>query len=397
MTDSTKTRVLVVGGGFGGVKAALELAKSEHMQVTLLSDRPHFHYYPTLYHTATGGKVAQSQIPLAELFADKAVRVEQGVAHHLNRRKKEIVTQEGEAYPFDVLVLALGVVTNYFGIQGLKEFSYSIKSPEDAREFKNHLHRQLTDDRKPDLNYVVVGGGPTGIELAGALPGYLKEIMQAHGIRHRAVHVDLVESAPRLLPRLPKRLSRAVARRLRNLGVRLYLGKTVQGETADTLVVDDKPIQSHTVVWTAGVTNHPFFHRNKFMLNERGKVTVNSYLEAEEEIYVIGDNADTPYSGMAQTALHDAKTVAHNLIRGAEGRLMQPYHPKKPITVIPVGPGWAAVLWRDTQLYGRLGWLLREAADLIGFHDLEPWWRAAEQWTTEVGGEEDCATCARRR
>lgn len=396
MTNNTKTRVLVVGGGFGGVKAALELAKSEHMEVTLLSDRPAFHYYPTLYHTATGGKVAQSQIPLTELFQGKPVKVVQGTATHLNRRKKEIKTKEGKTYGFDILILALGVVTNYFGIQGLKEYSYSIKSPEEARRFKNHLHAQLTDERKPDLNYVVVGGGPTGIELAGALPGYIKEVMQAHGIRHRAVHVDLIEAAPKLLPRMPKRMSRAVARRLRSLGVRLYVGKTVQGETADNLVVDGKPIQSHTVVWTAGVTNDPFFKENKFELNERGKVKVNQYLEAEEEIYVIGDNADTPYSGMAQTALHDAKSVAHNLIRGAEGRLMQPYKPKKPITVIPVGPGWAAVLWRNTQLYGWIGWMLREAADLVGFHDLEPWWRAAEQWTTEIGGEEDCLMCAKR-
>lgn len=391
-----KTRVLVVGGGFGGVKTALELGESDLFDVTLLSDRGDFHYYPTLYHTATGGKIAQSRIPLADLFAHTNVRLERGTAMRLHRRKKELVTKEGHTYSYDILVLALGTVTNYFGVTGLKTYSYSIKSPAEAKRFKNHLHQQLIDARQPDLNYVVVGGGPTGIELAGALPGYLKEIMEAHGVRRRSVHVDLIEAAPRLLPRMPKRLSRAVTRRLRSLGVSVHTGKKVQAATADELMVDGKPIRSHSVIWTAGVSNNPFFAENGFPTGSHGRVQVSPYLEAEEEIYVIGDNADTPYAGMAQTALYDAKTLADNLIRGAEGRLMQPYKPKKPITVIPVGPGWAAVLWRDTQLYGRLGWMLRSAADLVGFHDLQPWWRAAEQWATELGTEEECPMCAKR-
>jgi NADH dehydrogenase len=395
---TSKPRVLVVGGGFGGVKAALELSKSGRFAVTLLSDRPNFHYYPTLYHTATGGAVRQSRIALADIFAGRDVTVKQGTAVKIDRAKKVIVDDQGKKHAYDSLIMALGVVTNYFGIPGLQEFSYGIKSPENALKFKQNLHDQLVADHKPDLNYVIVGGGPTGIELAGAMPGYMREIMAAHGIKHRAVHVDLIEAAPVLVPRMPKRMSKAIAKRLRKLGVKLYLGKTVEGATADALMVNGKPIQSHTIIWTAGVANHPFFKENNFQLNERGsKVTVNEYLQAEDDVYVIGDNADTQYGGVAQTALYDAIFVANNLDRELEGSLMEQYKPKLPIYVLPAGPRWAAVLWGKTQLYGLSGWLLRNAADFIGFKDLEPWWKAADQWATEFESEETCAHCAKHR
>jgi NADH dehydrogenase len=394
----SKPHVLVVGGGFGGVKAALELSKSGLFDVTLLSDRPDFHHYPTLYHTATGGVVKQSAIPLAEIFKDTGVKLKLGAAEKIDRQKKVVKDTKGTVYLYDSLILSLGVVTNYFGIEGLKEYSYGIKSPEEALRFKNHLHQQMTDTGKPDANYVIIGGGPTGIELAGALTTYLREIMRAHGIRDRKPHIDLIEAAPSLVPRMPKSMGKHIAKRLRKLGVKIYLGKTVQGATADGLTVDGKPLQSHTIVWTAGVTNDPLFKENNFPMNERGtKVVVNEYLQAEPDVYVIGDNADTQYSGVAQTALYDAHFVARNLERQQEGDLMQKYMPKRPIYVLPAGERWAAVQWGNVQLFGLIGYLLRSAADWISFKDLEPWWKATAQWATEFQSEESCPECARHR
>ncbi len=390
-----KTRVLVVGGGFGGVKAALELADDPRFEVTLLSADTDLRYYPTLYHTATGGRRMNSSIPLNFLFAGKSVQIAHGEATTIDRKAKTVATSDGQIYEYDSLILALGVVTNYFGIEGMKEYSYSIKSQAEAARFKAHLHKQLLKEHSPDLNYVVVGAGPTGIELAGVLPGYLHYIMKNHGIEHRAVHVDLIEAAPRLLPRLPKDTARLVGRRLRRLGVKIYVGSAVQAATADMLTVNGKPIRSHTVIWTAGVTNHPFFTANNFVVMNRGKVATDVYLQSEPDIFVIGDNANTPYSGLAQTAIRDGEFVAKNLKRRANGKDFKSYATKKPVTVIPAGPRWAAVIWGKLRLYGWLGWFVQQAGDFNGFRKLEPWPKAAKQWYTEFTLDDECDICAK--
>ena len=388
-----KERVLIVGAGFGGIKAALALKDSEQHEVTVLSERLDFRYYPTLYRVALGTSKENASISLSKLFADTAVNVKQGVAVSVDRKAKTVKTQDGQAISYDVLILGLGVVTNYFGIPGLPEFSYSIKSMADVERFKHHLHQQLIDTQQPDLNYVIVGAGPTGIELAGSLPEYLRQIMHNHGIKHRAIHIDLVEAAPRLLPRMPRDTSRMVKRRLKRLGITVLTSAAVQGETADELIINGKPVRSHTVVWTAGVTNHPFFAENKFALTNRGKVSVDAYLQAEDNVYVIGDNANTPYSGMAQTAIHDAEFVAENIILNKAGKERKSYVVKRPVTVIPVGDRWAAVLWGSVRMYGWLGWTLREMADVAGFHDYQSWTDAGKQWLTEFTTEESCPVC----
>ncbi len=387
-------KVLIVGGGFGGIKAALELARHGNFRVTLLTAHDNFRYYPTLYRTATGGKRANSSIPLSEIFKDLRISIHKGVATTLDRQNKQITTATGETYGYDTLILGLGVITNYFSIPGLSDFAYGIKSNEDALKLKAHLHKQLLDDQQPDLNYLIVGGGPTGIELAGALPGYLRTIMKNHDIRKKSINVRLIEAAPRLLPRLPRSVSRTVRRRLKHLGVKVHLGKVVQGQTADNLMVSGKRLRSHTVIWTAGVTNHPFFAENHFVIMHRGKVATDVYLQAEDNIFVVGDNANTPYSGLAETAVYDGAFVAANLKRRARGRDMKAYKPKSPISVIPAGPHWAAVIYRKFHVSGFIGWLLREAADFVAFKDLESWPKAALQWATGLDGEESCPECS---
>jgi NADH:ubiquinone reductase (H+-translocating) len=387
-----KQKVLVIGGGFAGIKAALELADNNHYEVTLVSDKENFRYYPQLYHAATGGKLAASIMSLQEIFRDKDVNVAIDGAQKIDRQAKTVAGKK-KKYNYDILILALGVVTNYFGIKGLRENSYGIKSIEEAVELRDHIHKLLIEKQKPDINYVVIGGGPTGVELAAALPDYIRHIMKKHSLKESRIHVDLVEAAPRLMPRMPKPYSRAVAKRLRKLGVRLYLGQAVEASTAEGLVVEGHSIESHTVVWTAGVTNHPFFSANEFHITEHGKVRVNTFLEAEDNIYVIGDNADTLFSGMAQTAVYDGKFVADNLGRQAAGNSRVEYRSKKPIYITPVGPGWAAMLWGRTLFFGRLAWALRSAADFVAFHDLEPWWRAGRHWLATTGSENECQTC----
>jgi NADH dehydrogenase len=388
MADN-KTRVLILGGGFAGIKAALELSDDSKFSISLISDQPNFRYYPTLYRAATGGSLKASSIPLTEIFKDKDVRVINDSVKAVDRAKRKLVGKSKD-YSYDILIIALGVVTNYFGIKGLQKYSYGIKSQDEAQELRDHVHKILLDEGKPDINYIVIGGGPTGVELAGALPAYIKHVMKQHRLKDKKLHIDLVEAAPRLMPRMPKSYSKAVQSRLRRLGIKLLLNQAVQAETADSLMVSGHSIASHTVVWTAGVTNHPFFSANEFGLTDHGKVKVDQYLQAEPDIYVIGDNADTPFSGMAQTALYDARFLAANLKR----HKLKAYKPKKPIYVTPVGPRWAAVQWGQTHIYGWLGWLLRSAADWVGYHDYEPWWTASKHWLAEYQDVDACPVCA---
>lgn len=399
MTDTKpKQNIVIVGGGFGGVKTALELSKDERFQITVVADRPDFWYFPTMYRTATGGDRDQSSIPLSRLFYGKQnITFVEAKLTALDKAAKTITVEAGkkkQQLTYDKLVLALGVVTNYFGIPGLAEFSFGIKSIPEVERLKKHLHEQLMDQHKPDLNYVVVGGGPTGIELAGALPGYLKDVIEKHGLEPRKIHIDLVEGAPHLMPRLPRRVGRAIERRLRHLGVKLYLGKAVQGQTAEELTVSGKPIRSHTVIWTAGMANNPFFGPDSgFELSPRKKVVVDEFLRAGKDIFVIGDNAETPFSGMAQTAVYDGEFIAHNFVKELDGEPKLAYRPKQPVYVTPAGPRWASVQWGKLKFEGWRGWFLREAADFVAFTDIEPLPNAALQWGHGLEREDLCATC----
>lgn len=389
----TKHRVVIVGGGFAGVKTALELAHDQRFDITLISDHDDFRVYPTLYHVSTGGARKVASIPLTEVFAGKTVNIVIDTVTELDRQARTVTTASKQTYPYEALVLGLGVKTNYFHIQGLDEFSYGIKTPADAEALKKHLHKQLLDENQPDLNYVVIGGGPTGVELAGALPAYLKKLMKHHELKTRKIHVDLIEAAPRLVPRMPKDISRAIARNLRKEGVKIYLKTAVQAQTVDALMVNNKPIRSHTVIWTAGVMNSPFFAEHEFQMARNNKVRVDQFLQSEPGIYVVGDNADTPYSGMAQTALYDGKFIAANLQRIASKQDPKPYVAKKPVYVLPAGPKWAAVLWGKVRIFGYGGWILRSLADLVAYHDYLPWKLATDRWMAMADEEDSCPHC----
>lgn len=394
-SSGAKQQIVIVGGGFGGVRAALELSKEPLVEVTLVSDRTDFFYFPALYHTATGGSNKHAAIPLEQLLRDKPVKLVVAKAISVDTSSKILRLANYKIVPYDKLILALGVVTDYFGIPGLQENTYGIKSIPEVDRLKRHLHAQIIAQHEPDLNYVIVGGGPTGIELAGDLGAYLKDSMYKHGIEHRAVHIDLVEAMPYLMPRMPKPVGRTIERRLRKLGVKLYLNSKVNGATGDELLVYGKPIRNHTIIWTAGIANNPFFTATDFAFSGRKKVLVDEFLrpEGHKDVFVIGDNAETPYSGMAQTALYDADFITHNIRFEQEGRPKLAYRPKEPVYVTPVGDKWASALWGDLHLHGRLGWLLRNAADLDAFLDFEPLIEATEQWATARDHEDLCPIC----
>jgi NADH dehydrogenase len=388
-------RVVIVGGGFGGIRAALNLANQPGFDVTLISKLPYFEYRSALYRSATGRSTREVAIALTDFFANDAnIKVVQDEIIHLDHKKKLVAGLSRPSYHYDVLILAVGAVTQYFGIKGLPEFSYSVSGIKETLALKRRLHEDLLSGHDSERNYVVVGGGATGVELSGELVHYLKHIRQKHGIKTR-FNVDLIEAASNLLPNLPVGFTDKVKQRVHGLGIKMYFNTAVKSETIDEIELPRGEIKSHTVVWTAGVTNNPLFAKypDVFTFGKGGKVIVNDYLEAESSIFIIGDSAATLYGGMAQTAITDANFVTTNLKRKLKHRTKLIYQPKKPIYAIPAGPRWAAVLWGKVKIYGYPGWILRRLADVRLYFSFLPLTKAFMASRAGLIVEEACPIC----
>jgi NADH dehydrogenase len=388
-------KITIVGGGFGGVKTALELAKHEHNRITLITDKPDFQYYPALYGTATGRSHLQSWVPLGEIFAGKLnVDVVIDTIAEIDPPKKKLKSATGNTYEYEHLVLALGAVTTYFGIEGLDHFAYGIKSESEIKRLKHHLYQEIAEKRSVDKQYVVIGGGPTGVELASALGTYVKHLCDHHQIRRGKIGVTLVEASPRLLPRMHEKTSAKVRAKLEKLGVKVEVNKKVESATAEGLTINGRPLKSHTIIWTSGVANHPFFANNAkhFELSKNGKVVVNQYLRTKDGIHVIGDNAFTPFSGLAQTALHDADFVSSNFKRRQSNRPLKKYKAVMPPVVVPLGEKWAVFEWKKLRMSGWPAVQLRRAADIIGYNDILPLGQALGVWSAQAVAEEDYFT-----
>lgn len=386
--------VVIVGGGFGGVKTALELAKDKKINITLISDRDHFLFYPVLYSTATGRSWQQSVLPLQQLFSSGRIKVVRDTVTGLDATRRYVVTKQGQVH-YDRVVFALGVVTSYFGIAGLDEYSYSIKSAHEIERFKKHLHDELTNEKKLDKNYIIVGAGPTGVELAASMTGYLKRISARHDVKNSRVRISLVEAAPRVMPRMNEKSSALIAEQLKKLGVKVMTSKKVESEDDDSIIISGKDVPSKTVVWTSGVANHPFFaeHTDIFSLAPNGRVVVDDHLKVDKHIYVIGDNANTQYTGLAQTAIHDALFVSKAIRAEVHHQALPSYTPRKQPVVIPVGEKWALLEYGPIRIKGWLGSLILRAAHLIGYLDFYPAPAAVKLWLSQDDREETCTVC----
>ena len=384
-------QITIVGGGFGGVKAALTLSKKKNAHITLITDKPDFQYYPALYGTATGNSHLQSWIPLGEIFAGHDnIEVIIDSVTKLDKATRTITTASGATHKYNKLVLALGSVTTYFGIPGLDSYAYGIKSHDEITRLKEHLLEEFSKPDGADKDFLIVGAGPTGVELASALGTYLKHLKNRYKQHEPRITISIIEAAPRVLPRMSEQASALVAARLKKLHVHVELNKKVEEETADSLIVSGKPIKSHTVIWTSGVANNPFFKANadQFELSPNGKVVVDAHLRSGKDVYVIGDNAFTQWSGLAQTALRDGIFVAKHIL----GKSHKKYVAKLPPVVVPIGEDWAIFEYKKIRFGGRLGALIRSAADFVGYSDILPFGQALGVWRAQKIKEEFYAT-----
>lgn len=394
-----RKHLVIVGSGWAGLKVARQLKhiSSSQLRITLISDISNFRYSAALYRVATGKREREAIIPLSEVLEDLPnVDFEKATVTKIDRQARSISTSSGKVFHYDYAVLALGTVTTYFGIPGLEQWSYSIKTSKELRQLRTHLHQELMDEHAPDKNYVIIGAGPTGVELSAALVSYMKSVARKHGIKRRRINVDVVEAAPRVLPASNPRASKRVLKRLRSMGIRVMLSKKVESQDGDYLLVSGKKIPTHTVIWTAGVANNPFFAKNKsqFELSPRGRVIVNDHLRVDDHVYVIGDNAETRFTGLGLTAVHNGRFVGKDISKRLKGNRKTPaYRPLVPPTVVPAGARWAVFQYRGLILWGILGAILRSLADLVAYHDILGSRRALTTWVRSDEHEESCLVC----
>lgn len=402
-----KKRVVILGGGFGGIRTALDLARSgsRDIEILLISAKPHFEYYPTMYKVVTGRSTAQVCVPLATLFKNTSVNVVEDFITEVDLEAKVLKGGMGSPYGYDYLVLAPGSETGYFNLPGLPDVSYGFKSIQEALALRKHLFETVAPvpaDAPPEEkvingHFVIVGGGPTGVELSAELVRYGQELAISRGSDPALVTVDLVEASPRLLPTLPAEVSVKVEKRLRSLGVNIFTSRNVTKADVENLYLKDMTVRTRTVVWSAGVSTNRLVKAIKGLeLDRRGRIVVDSHLQAKsfKGVFIIGDAASTQYAGLAQTANSDASFAAKAVLAMTYKKPLPVYTAHKPIYAVPAGHGWAAVVWGPFRFYGRFGGLLRELADLRYFLGILPPLSALRMLFKGFQKSRDCVICA---
>jgi len=373
--------VIVVGGGFGGVKAALELSKRQVGRITLISDETYFLHHATLYATATGKSTSESVIPLKDIFMGRSnVTLVQDSMTSIDTERRLVVGAKRQ-YHYDAVVIAIGSVTTFFGIDGMAQHAYGIKSLSEIEKFREHIHQEVVQ-KKLDKEYFVIGAGPTGVELASALCEYLKYLISVNRLKHSRASVTLVEAAPRILPRSSETAAKIVMKRLKKMGIKVLTNHKVQALDEHSITIEGKKVPTTTAVWTSGVANNTFFpeHDQLFHLAPNGRVNVNPYLEALPNVYVIGDNNTVKFSGTAWPALQQADFVAKHLSRVVMKRPHAAFRPHSVMSGLPVGEDWGYVEWFGIYLAGRPGAWARRMMELYGYAQLLPFKTALRVW-----------------
>jgi NADH dehydrogenase len=246
---------------------------------------------------------------------------------------------------------------------------------------------------------LLIGGGASGVELAGELADYARKLARWHNVDSSLISIDLLEAMPRILSTLPEAVSRRAEARLRALGVNVHVNRSVVKEDVDAVYLKDMHMNSKTIIWTAGMKGNSLAQAIQGLpVDKRGRVEVDAVLRVPgyQHVYVIGDAASTKYSGMAQTALADAAFIAKAIEATLTGKPTSSYTQPAPAYAVPVGPKWAAVVYHGMRFYGLIGWLLRRAADFRAFLALLPLHAALRALR---GGETElewCEICAKR-
>jgi NADH dehydrogenase len=390
-------RVVIVGSGFAGLRAAQGL-KHAPVEVTVIDRRNYHLFQPLLYQVATGalspGEIAS---PIRNILnGQKNARVIMGDVTDIDPQKKEVILRDGGRVCFDSLVIGTGSTHHYFGHDDWSKIAPGLKTIEDATEIRSRVlfafeaaeRASDPDERRAWLTFVIVGGGPTGVELSGALAEIANDTLRNdfRSMNPRDAQIMLVEGVSRILQTFPEELSEAAERSLHKMGVMTKAGAMVTNVTSEGVTVKYKDREEHirakTVLWAAGVRANRL---GKVLAEKTGAQTDKAgrvYVEPDcsvkgfPNIYVIGDlqvfthQTGKPLPGVAQTAMQGGDYVAKTIVRRLRGETVRPFHywDKGNLAVIGRLSGVADL--HKLRISGPIAWfiwLFIHIAYLIGF------------------------------
>jgi NADH:ubiquinone reductase (H+-translocating) len=378
-----RPRVVIVGAGFGGLSAAKGLAGIA-ADITLIDRQNHHLFQPLLYQVATAGlSPADIAWPVRQLFRRQSnVRVMMGEVTSVDTARRVVMLGDGPI-AYDWLVLATGAAHGYFGHDDWAAHAPGLKSLDDAVAIRRRLllaFEQAEMAASPDLatrllTIAIVGGGPTGVEMAGAVAELARKALAAdfREIDPRRTRVLLLEAGPRLLPTFPEPLSRYTEAALRRLGVEVRLGQPVTRCDAEGVALGAETIAAATIVWAAGVSASPAAQWLGIAGDRAGRVPVTRDLRApgQERVFVIGDTAQVtnpdgrPVPGIAPAAKQQGAFVARWLRAGFEGReTPAAFEYADRGLLATIGRKAAVISYRRLRLKGRFAWWLWGAAHI---------------------------------
>jgi NADH:ubiquinone reductase (H+-translocating) len=383
-------RVVIVGGGFGGLYAARAL-KGKNVQVTIVDRRNHHLFQPLLYQVATAalspGDIAY---PIrAVLRKQSNARVLLAEAASVDLTNHCLVLKDGSV-PYDYLILATGARHAYFGHEEWEESAPGLKSLEDALEIRRRIllaferaERESDEHhRRALLTFVIVGAGPTGVELAGAIAEISRQVMVSdfRAIDPRDARVVLVEAGDRILSTFPVKLSEAAEASLKRLGVDILRNKRVTSIELGRVKLGSETIESETVLWAAGVTASPLAQSLGVPLDRVGRVRVEPDLTVpgHPEVMVIGDLAllidqsGNPLPGVCPVAIQQGRHAARNILRVIQGLPTEVFHYRDKGNLATIGRAQAIADLGRLQISGIwawLAWLFVHVFFLIGFRN----------------------------
>jgi NADH dehydrogenase len=382
--------VVIVGAGFAGLYAARSL-RGAPVNVTVIDRRNHHLFQPLLYQVATAGlSPGDIAFPIRGVLASQEnARVLLGEVVSVDYGARKVRLIDGEV-PYDFLIFAAGSANYYFGHSEWEPLAPSLRSLEDALEIRRRILLAFEKaEREPDemrrralLTFVTVGGGPTGVELAGAIAEIAFHVManDFRAIDPREARILLIEAGQRLLPTFPEELSKKAETELKRVGVEVRTSCSVRAVEKESVVADEQKIETATILWAAGVRASPLAQTLGVPLDRAGRVVVEADLTipGHPEVFVVGDCAaflhqtGKPLPGVAQVAIQQGRHAAKNILRRCEGRATVPFHYHDYGNMATIGRAAAVADFGWIRLSGFFAWvtwLLVHIFWLIGFRN----------------------------